>query len=347
MSYHRIISGEAGAWATPLRAGLSLLEPLYRLGVAWRNRRYDRRGGIRAAVPVISVGNLTAGGTGKTPFVLDLVSRLERLGRTPVIVARGYRAVADEPNDEQRLVQWRCPSVVCLAEPDRVLGAELARTEYGADVVVLDDGFQHRRLARDLDIVLIDATCPFGFGHLLPRGLLREPCANLRRADMVVISRCDQASPAETEQLATRLQALAPDALHLRCRHKVVGVETLAGEELHGGIEGKRVVLFAGLGNPRAFATTVETLGAQIVGRHWWPDHHEYRRRDLAYLAAPGRFPEHDLMLTTEKDAVKLVQFAAAVPENLGVVRVAIDFIDGGGTILTGAVEQTLRAVDR
>lgn len=168
-------------WVFPVRAMLRVLEGLYARGVALRNTRYDRSG-PRAVldIPVISVGNLTVGGTGKTPFVIELVKRLDRMGLSPAVVSRGYKAAEGQPNDEERLIRESCPSVVCICDPDRAAAGQFARTKFGADVIVLDDGFQHRQLARTLDIVLIDATCPFGFGHLLPRGLLREPVGSLR-----------------------------------------------------------------------------------------------------------------------------------------------------------------------
>ena len=149
--YQRIISGEAGPWATPIRAALCGGEVLYRAGVAVRNRRFDRRGAdVTLSVPVISVGNITAGGTGKTPLVIDLVARLDRMGKSPAVVSRGYGSPAGEPNDEERLVRRHCPAVSYFANPDRAAAAEEACLRCGADVIVLDDGFQHRRLARAL-----------------------------------------------------------------------------------------------------------------------------------------------------------------------------------------------------
>ncbi|HNQ21577.1 MAG TPA: tetraacyldisaccharide 4'-kinase [Phycisphaerae bacterium] len=332
--YRKIMSGQAGAWTLPLRAALRVAAGLYGLGVRARNRHYDRPGAPRIVpIPVLSVGNLTAGGTGKTPLVIDLVQRLERLGCNPVVVSRGYGAAGDEPNDEQRLIQRHCPTVTCLADPDRVRAALDAHENYGADTIVLDDGFQHRRLARDLDIVLIDATCPFGFGYLLPRGLLREPPSALRRADVIVISRADQVARHELEQLDARVRVLAPQATHLQCRHRVTGVEQLDGTPLPD-LAGQRAVVFAGIGNPDPFLTTVRTLGITVVGRQWWPDHHQYRTHDLLDLLKPGRFPPFDLLLTTEKDAVKLAGLPQTPAARAGVVRVAIDFLGDGGTVL-------------
>ncbi|MGB2984709.1 MAG: tetraacyldisaccharide 4'-kinase [Phycisphaerae bacterium] len=360
--YRRIIAGEAGLWVFPVRAMLRVLEGLYARGVALRNTRYDRSG-PRAVldIPVISVGNLTVGGTGKTPFVIELVKRLDRMGLSPAVVSRGYKAAEGQPNDEERLIRESCPSVVCICDPDRAAAGQFARTKFGADVIVLDDGFQHRQLARTLDIVLIDATCPFGFGHLLPRGLLREPVGSLRRAQIVVLTRCDQVSSAALSRVEARLRNVecgrgkAEDGRRnssftippspftiLQCTHRVTSVDRLDDTPLASPLEGKRAVVFAGIGHPGAFLTTVRSLGVEVVGQRFWPDHHRYTPRDISTLRRPGRFPPHDLLITTEKDAVKLVALDGVDLTGVAVVRVAIDFKGDGGTMLQTALERAL-----
>ena len=341
--HQRIISGEAGPWATPVRAALCGGEALYRVGVAVRNRRYDRRGAdVTLSVPVISVGNITAGGTGKTPLVIDLVTRLDRMGKSPAIVSRGYGSPAGEPNDEERLVRRHCPSVSYFANPDRAAAAEEACLRCGADVIVLDDGFQHRRLARALDIVLIDATNPFGYGRLLPRGLLREPPTALRRADAVVITRAGQVSPARISALDTKLRRLAGSAALLKCHHRVTGIDLIDGMPTGESLEGARAVLFAAIGNPAAFRQTALSLGVQVVGERYWPDHHRYGRRDLDNLLSVSAFPPHDLLLTTEKDAVKLAELGGLDHARIRVIRIEIDFADGSDTILDQLLQRTL-----
>jgi tetraacyldisaccharide 4'-kinase len=341
--YHRIVSGRAGAWATPLRGVLRGLEVVYAKGVDVRNRRYDREGASTILpIPIISVGNITVGGTGKTPFVIDLVQRLERMGFSPAVVARGYKAVNDEPNDEQRLIQKHCPQVVVLSNPDRIAAGEIAYRKCGADVIVLDDGFQHRRLGRVLDIVLVDATMPFGYDHLLPRGLLREPVKSLKRAQVVVISRADQASRAALERIDKRVRAAANEATHLKCNHRVTDVEHISGTVMTETLEGKRAVLFAGVGNPAAFRVTAASLGVEVVGEKWWPDHHAYRRRDVDALLRVGRFAPHDLLLTTEKDAVKLAALGGLEHANIFTVRVVIDFADDGDRMLQDVLDGVL-----
>lgn len=342
--YGRIIAGEAGAWAAPARAMLRAAEIVYARGVAIRNARYDHNGHRTALpVPVISVGNLTVGGTGKTPFVIELVKRLDRMGLSPAVVSRGYKAVDGEPNDEERLIRKRVPGVACVCDSDRALAGETACRRFGADVIVLDDGFQHRQLARTLDIVLVDATCPFGFDHLLPRGLLREPVGSLGRAHVIALTRCDQVSPAALSRIQTRLHRAAGDAIHLQCNHRVTSIERLSGEEIKESLEGKRAVVFAGIGHPQAFVTTVRSLGIEVVGRRFLPDHHNYRRRDIDSLRHPGRFLPHDLLITTEKDAVKLSALGDLEHSDIVVVNVAIDFPGEGGTILQAVLDKALR----
>lgn len=341
--FRRIIAGESGIWAAPLRGGLRVAAALYAGVVTIRNAFYDRRGPrCVVPVPVVSVGNLTVGGTGKTPFVIHLVNRLEGMGFSPAVASRGYSAAAGEPNDETRLIRRSCPSVACVSDPDRAFAAETAHRQFGADVVVLDDGFQHRRLGRTLDIVLIDATCPFGFDHLLPRGLLREPVDSLRRAHVVILTRCDQVSHSALSRIESRLRAITAGAVQLKCSHRVTGVEWLDGTPIEEAPEGKRAVLFAGIARPQAFLTTVRSLGIDVVGRRWWPDHHHYRSRDIESLTRIGCYPPHDLLLTTEKDAVKLAELEGVEQARIAVVRVAIDFAADDDTILQGILTETL-----
>ena len=344
--YRRIIASEEGLWALPAQAVLRVAELLYAAGVALRNAGYNRRGPSTVLpIPVISVGNLTVGGTGKTPFVIELVRRLDRMGASPAVVSRGYGAVDGEPNDEERLIRRSCPGVVCVSAPDRSSAAEIAHTTYGADVIVLDDGFQHRRLGRTLDIVLVDATCPFGFSHLLPRGLLREPVASLGRADVVVLTRCDQVSRSALSQTEARLREVTGGLTLLKCAHRVSSIEHLDGTRLEDPIEAKRVVAFAGIAHPRAFVTTLRSLGAEIVGHRFWPDHHRYSRRDIRTLRQSTRFPRHELLVTTEKDAVKLAELDGLDPSGIAVIKVAIDFEGEGDTLLRAILEETLDGV--
>lgn len=335
MSYRRIISGEAGFWATPLRGALTTLSWPYRFAVHIRSRRFEKPGGItRVAVPVISVGNLTVGGTGKTPLVIEVASRLVARGCSPAVVARGYQAEEGRASDEELLIRRRCPAAAYVADADRVAAAREAIHRCHADVIILDDGFQHRRLGRDLEIVLIDATCPFGFGHLLPRGLLREPLGALRRADVMVVTRSDQVSATDLHRLLDRLHQLAPDAAHLTSNHRVIGIHGLDGADLGLGLEGRRIVACAAIGNPSAFRATLLRLGASIAGAKWFRDHHHYTSYDVSMLSSLQRRAGAELLVTTEKDAVKLEAVAGDLAARIAVVAIAIDFPAAHGTIL-------------
>jgi tetraacyldisaccharide 4'-kinase len=333
--HRRIISGQAGPWAAPARWLLAGVAGLYTQVVQARNRRYDRRGpAYTPTVPTISVGNLTVGGTGKTPFVLELVARLFAAHLNPVVVSRGYGSEGSGPNDEELLLRRRFPALACVADPDRVSAARVAIQRNGAGAIVLDDGFQHRRLGRHLDIVLIDATNPFGHDHVLPRGLLREPIGSLTRADLVVITRADQAPRHELDELQRQLDRLVPENPRILCCHRLRGLEHLDGTPATETLAGRRVALFASIGNPRAFLTSVRALEAEVVGTRWWPDHHRYQPRDLASLRSPDAFPDYELLVTTEKDAVKLASLEFAPRHDVRVARVEIDFLDDGSTIL-------------
>lgn len=339
------MTGQTGVWGAPVRGALAAVEACYAAAITVRNRRYDRTGPqVTLPVPVLSVGNITVGGTGKTPLVIELVQRLERLGRTPAVVSRGYRAPTGQPNDEELVIRAHCPTVVCLADADRAAAALRAHERFGADVIVLDDGFQHRRLARCLDLVVVDATCPFGYGRLLPRGLLREPASSLRRAHLLIVSRCDQRSRTALEGVVGQLRRIVGDTPIVQCNHRVSCIERLDGSPISGSVEGKRAVLFAGIGHPQAFETTARSQGLDVVGVRWWPDHHHYRLRDVEALLRAGAFPAHDFLLTTEKDAIKVAMLDGVDRRAIAVLKIAIDFSGDGGTILQQVLKDSVDA---
>jgi tetraacyldisaccharide 4'-kinase len=264
----------------------------------------------RVGVPVVSVGNLTAGGTGKTPAVAWLARELEQRGFRVGLLSRGYAARGADQNDEALVLAELAPAVLHVLDADRVRGAR-ALVERGSSVVVLDDGFQHRRLARDLDLVLVDATRPWGLARddhgdavraLLPRGLLREPPCALARADAIVITRSDQLDARAVERLTSELQALAPGAPIATAIHRPVAVRGPDGERSPPeSLAGREVDLTSAVGNPEAFASTVRALGATIGEHRRFADHHEYVAEDLRDLPRPERW-----LLCTSKDAVKL-----------------------------------------
>jgi tetraacyldisaccharide 4'-kinase len=315
--------------AALLRRGLWLGQWPYAVGVWWRNRRFDRGRDVhRVGVPVISVGNLTVGGTGKTPCV-EYVARLLRDNDHRVaILSRGYGAEAGR-NDEAMVLEENLPDVPHFQGRDRVALAATAIEESESEVLVLDDGFQHRRLARDLDIVLIDATDPWGGGYLLPRGGMREPPRNLRRAGFVVFTRCDAVDADATARLAAEVQALAPGVPTAKTAH--VARELSNGEDQRdvAELKGRKTAAFCGIGNPAAFRHTLGLLGADVIELREYPDHHNYSRADVEEL---GRWteslPNDAWVVTTQKDWVKL-RLTQVSSRALWAVRVRLQFVEG------------------
>jgi len=202
---------------------------LYEGVIRARNWRYDHVAGasVRVGRPVISVGNLTVGGTGKTPFVLEVVRRLRARGRRPVVLTRGYGAAAGETADEVLEFQTAEPGLPIVVNPDRVAGAAEALRTAAGDCFVLDDGFQHRRIRRELDIVLIDALDPWGGGWLLPAGRLREPRSSLRRASLIVMTRANQVSAEELGEALAEVRRIAADRPMVTARLRVEGLTAM------------------------------------------------------------------------------------------------------------------------
>lgn len=278
----------------------------YALAMRIRNGLY--RSGIKkrraAPLPVICVGNITTGGTGKTPMAAWVTGFLAGIGRSPAILTRGYKA-AEGTSDEAALLKTLTGATV-VVNPDRVAGARDAAAG-GADVVVMDDGFQHLRLRRDLDIVLVDATNPFGGGACLPLGRLREPLAGLARAGAVVITRADQADPATLAWIRQVLATRAPAAITATAVHRPAGVVDPDGNECPvASLRGRTTFLFCGLGNPGAFFRTAEAAGVAIAGTRALPDHARYDPSRIAQLGDEARAAGAAIALTTRKDAVKL-----------------------------------------
>jgi tetraacyldisaccharide 4'-kinase len=288
----------------PYGAVAHLRARLYRTGLL-RRQRLD---GV-----VISVGNLTTGGTGKTPMVLRIAEHLLAEGKSPGILTRGYRGEsgpAGATSDEVRLLQARLgPRVQFGVGADRFArGRELAARR--VDCFVLDDGFQYLHLARDVDILLIDATNPFGGGHVLPAGRLREPRSALARADIIVITRSDHAPAIEA---LVRRDSDAPifyAAPHLE------SVRVFRGEypgEERTDAHSHKFFAFSGIGNPAVFPVDLREWGLDPVGYQVFPDHHKYSANDMREIAAEAAAAGADALMCTEKDIFNLagVQFPA------------------------------------
>jgi tetraacyldisaccharide 4'-kinase len=300
-----------GIGPTLLRGGLTALALPYAAATALRNQWYDQ-GILRqqsAAVPVICVGNLTLGGTGKTPLVAWVARQLLAQGLRPAIVSRGYAAQRFRPSDEAAELAIVLPGVPHVANRDRVAAAAEAAA-LDANVVVLDDGFQHRRLRRDLDIVAIDATDPFGCDRLFPRGLLRESVTGLGRAQAIVLTRADRIDATGRDRirsLVCQARGDRPPAVWLDTRHTAVAVRESDGSVAPlAALAGRRVAAFCGIGNPAAFRHTLTDIGADVVGFRSFADHHHYTPADVHSLAAWAGSTGAEQAITTLKDLVRL-----------------------------------------
>ncbi len=325
--WRAVVRGEArGLGPALLRRLLWCARGPYALGVRWRNRRFDRGHDIhQAGVPVISIGNLTVGGTGKTPCVEYVARLLREHGVRVAILSRGYGAEAGR-NDEAMVLEENLPDVPHLQDRDRVALARTAVEELESEALVLDDGFQHRRLARDLDIVLIDVTDPWGGGYVLPRGGLREPVSSLRRAGLIVLTRCDAA---DAEPVAAAARGVAPGVPIARTVH--APLELMNGPERRSVniLQGQTVGAFCGLGNPAAFRRTLDDLGANVVEFREYPDHHPYSRADVEGLQRwANALPPDALVVTTQKDWVKL-RTPGLGDRPLWALRIGLKFVEG------------------
>jgi len=298
----------------------------------------------RLACRVVCVGNLTVGGTGKTPTVLALASAATAAGLRVCILLRGYgrrrsgvQVVSDgqsiqrdwrEAGDEAVLLAQRLRGVPVVVGEDRVAAGRLTVERFGPQVIFLDDGFQHRRLHRDADLVLVDATDPFGGGRLLPRGRLREQMAGLRRARAFLVTRADQAS--DLEGIRRRLQGAAPGRPIGRGTFRPVCLRDLAAkcDRPLTEIRGKRVVAVSGIANPESFHRTLGELGAVVIGRLAYADHHAFTEEDRRHMGDAAARREAEWIVTTDKDAVRL---EARLPEGCPVVvmEIALEIIEG------------------
>lgn len=299
----------------PYAAGAAVKNGLYDLSLC-RVHRLD--------VPVVSVGNLTLGGTGKSPLIAYLVDYFLGLGDRPAILSRGYGASREktpeiaEPflrqNDEAAELAERFPDIPYYLSPDRVCAGRALRKEYPArNVLLLDDGFQYRRLHRDLDIVLLDATDPFGGGRLFPRGTLRESAASLARADVVILTRADLVAPEERAAIRDRAERAAPGKIwcEAACRPSAL-VRMINGAFVRRPFDAAAHsefgsdLSFCGIGNPDGFFRMLASSGFHQVGRRVYPDHYAYQQNDLDELVRYARERYADALVCTMKDLVKI-----------------------------------------
>ena len=304
-----------------LKAFLSFLSLIYNLVVRGLIFLY-RLNPYRLNCKVISVGNITLGGTGKTSLVEFIARYLKKEGHKVAIISRGYK----RPNgtgevektefkilgDEPCMLKNALKDIPVLVDPDRIRSSGLAIRNYGADTVVLDDGFQQWKIDKDLEIVTIDSSNPFGNQHLLPRGILREPLSSLKRADIFVLTKTNL-NP-DIQDIKDFLSSINPHALIIESIHHPLGFYRLnKRDELLGteALRGEAVSLICGIGDPYSFENLIISLGINIGLSFVFPDHHPYSRKDLENIARETRKKNINIIVTTEKDAARLPQPSA------------------------------------
>ena len=318
---------------------LTLLTPLshvYAAVVKIRNWLYDRHLFKLKQLPctVISVGNITSGGTGKTPVVIWIAKALLDAGYRPAILLRGYRhqektpatrivsdgqkilASLETSGDEAAMIARELPSVPVLIGKNRYEAGCRALGRLKRDALIMDDGFQHRKLGRNLDIVTVDATQPFGTGKLLPAGTLREPVSALRRADLIMLTRVDMVK--STGEIRENITALVGNTPIVESRHAPTQLYQLGeGEEVDFSVlKGKNLFAVCGIGNPNAFAETLRRYEPRKVDVLPFPDHHQYSSADIVKIRREAKQTGADFIITTRKDEPKLIPFCASEGDN-------------------------------
>ena len=303
---------------------------------------------FRLDIPVISVGNLTHGGTGKTPVVEALVRDLVRRGRKPAVLSRGYGRRENRPlvligpdtgissrdsGDEPAELAGRLPGVPVIVDADRVRGGRRAGS-LGADCCVLDDGFQYLRLRRELDILLIDAGDPFGGSRLPPGGRLREPLGGIRRANLILVTKIPGRKI--PDPILSTLQGLHPGCPVYGCRMEASRLIGAGGQEQLSALEGREVLAFCGLGRPAAFIEMLRELGARIMEERVFPDHHVYTASEIRSIEKLAE-SRNWLPVTTAKDAVKIPSM-----KDLRVLEVRMSPIEGGWSFVWESIPGTL-----
>lgn len=301
--YSLMTDKRSGAIADALKIALYAASLAYALAIRVRVLLYrlDIFRANKVPIKIVSVGNITLGGTGKTPFVIWL-ARLarERLYREVSVLIRGYGW------DEQAMLKYSLAEIPVLVGEDRTRLARKAIKLYGSRLAILDDGFQHWELSRDLNIVLIDSRNPFGNGHLFPRGILREPKQAISRADIVVFTKVDKALY-DIEKIKEELKRVKGSLRFMEAKHSPKCVYDIKTKRVYnlGYLELKRVILVSAIGDPGYFEETAKGLKAKIVEHIIFPDHHNYTDDDISKIIKRCDERSFDMVLITDKDAVK------------------------------------------
>jgi len=269
---------------------------------------------------VISIGNITLGGTGKTPFTIKLAEDVKTMGRRPAVLNRGYG------DDESHLLKEKLKDIPVLIGRDRVKNANRASDDLGADCVVLDDGFQHYRLKRDMDILLIDATSPFGNMRLFPGGMLREPLNRLKDADFVILTKSDMGRD-NVPSIRKVLKKINSKIEIAESYYKPLSFTKILSQESMplSRIKDSRMAILSGIANPVYFEWMLVEAGAHVAERFRYPDHHRFTDKDMRDIEKRCLAKDINLVITTEKDAVRLKRLGS-LPEDIEIFALKIDF---------------------
>jgi len=338
---------------TVLEKSLWLLSQVYAGAIRFRNNAFDNGTlrQLRLPCPVISVGNLTVGGSGKTPMTILLAQMLMQAGFAPAVISRGYKGKSektggvvsdgrnvllgpDQAGDEPFMMAIKLRDVPFLVGADRYAMGKLAVNRFSPDVIVLDDAFQHRRLYRDIDLVLVDATVGFGNGYLLPRGILRETKQALRRADAIALTRADEPAP----QLESEISKIVPRLPVFRSVNRpfLYGIAR-AGQELpvhldrSAAAEGFRflqsasVLGFSGIARSTEFQRMITDMAGRLVDFLEFPDHYYYTKDDWLRMIRRAKDLSVDYLITTQKDYARL-QGGKETPVDMVVVGICMEF---------------------
>ena len=317
-----------------VRWGVVLRRILYNLGI------YSS---VRLPAKVISVGNITVGGTGKTPLVETLARILKEEGFRVGILSRGYgrrgrgtlvvsdgkdiRTVPRETGDEPMLLARNLSGIPIVVGQNRVRAGQLAIQSFGCNILILDDGFQHLCIRRDIDFVVIDASNPFGNGRLIPAGPLREQISSLKRADAICFTRVDQDSNLRCSEEYIRKYSRAPIFASTHHPTGWISVEN-GGLFPLDGLKGKKVLAFAGIGNPESFRKTLKALSVEPVAFLKYRDHHWYTGRDLTHICETAKGAGAEAIVTTEKDGIRLPEsMQCSIP--LYSLKIKLQFKEG------------------
>jgi tetraacyldisaccharide 4'-kinase len=315
--YLSILYGQQrGFIAALIKSILSTLTYPYSAVLNTRNILY--KNGVvkstRLPIKVISIGNITTGGTGKTPLVEFMARNLLEKNKKVAILSRGYggndplQKNNDNVNDECIILRENLQDVPVFAGKDRVKNGERAIMDYDVDCLILDDGFQHLKLKRDLDIVVIDSLNPFGGENLIPRGSLREPLKSLGRADLFIISHCNQSREQNIKSIYTKLNHVNNDAPVCESIHRPVHIENITDGSIlePEWLNGKRIYGLSAIGNPESFTYTLKGLGADLIKHRKFHDHHNYNKEEIIDIISEAKLLNADAIVVTQKDIVKI-----------------------------------------